>query len=42
MRTKLETIIYSKLGWNDEIKNKKKKLPQKKSRTKIKNQNNKN
>ena len=41
MRTKLETIMYSKLGWNDEIKNKKK-LPQKKSRTKIKNQNNKN
>ena len=41
IRTKLEKIIYSKFGWNDEIKNKKK-LPQKKSRTKIKNQNNKN
>jgi hypothetical protein len=40
MTIKLETIIYSKLGWNDEIK-KKIKLPQKKSRTKIKNQNNK-
>ena len=22
MRTKLKTIIYSKLGWNDEIKKK--------------------
>jgi hypothetical protein len=34
MRTKLETIIYSKLGWNDEIKNIKKKTSTKKVKNK--------
>jgi hypothetical protein len=36
MRTKLETIIYSKLGWNDEIKNKKKNFHKKSQEQKLK------